>query len=93
MGDGEGFVGFALFFHTVRPVVHGLVRPVVFPVFQFFPRLFRVGSGRQNLPQGRGVDEHPIVDVRGVAFLDDGAKAFGKFLHIVQDVSQPRLVD
>jgi hypothetical protein len=40
MGDGKGFVGQAFFLDPVRPMVHGLVCPVVITPLQSFPGFF-----------------------------------------------------
>src|SRR5712692_6900106 len=42
VGDGVRSVRLALFKYLLRPVVHGLVRPVVVATFQRFPALFRL---------------------------------------------------
>ena len=40
MRDGVGLVGFAFFFYTLGPVVHGLIRPVIVAPLKGLPCLF-----------------------------------------------------
>lgn len=42
MGNGQGFIGFALFFDPFRPNSISQVGPIIFAFFQFLPASFQV---------------------------------------------------
>src|SRR3990172_2337046 len=85
MGDRQALVPPALLPHALRPVIHRQLRPIVVAALQAIPIFpWLVVPRRDHLVQRSHIQDHPIVDVRGIAPIGDGLQPAGELLQVEQ---------
>ena len=89
VGDGDGAVAFAGFFHALGPDAVGEVGPIVFAGFQVVPAGFEacVPFGEaEELPERAGGDEDAVVEVGLPGELDDALDLVAQVFELVEEI-------